>query len=83
MNGALASVPMSEYGEDVRVAQCRSRAGFLLEAVEAIDIGREDTGQDLDRHVTPEPRIAYPLPRPCRPRRARTRSRMARGERPV
>ena len=49
------------HGEDVRVAQCRGRAGLLLEAVEAIDIGREDTGQDLDRHVTPEPRIARPV----------------------
>ena len=50
-----------EDGEDVRVAQCRGRAGLLLEAVEAIDIGREDAGQDLDRDVTPEPRIACPV----------------------
>ncbi len=49
------------HGEDVRVAQCRGRAGLLLEAVEAIDIGREDAGQDLDRDVTPEPRIACPV----------------------
>ena len=50
-----------EHGEDVRVAQRRGRAGFLFEAVEAIDIGREDTGQDLDRDVTAEPRIACPV----------------------
>ena len=49
------------HGEDVRVAQRRGRAGLLLEAVEAIDIGREDAGQDLDRDVTPEPRIACPV----------------------
>ena len=49
------------HGEDVRVAQCCGRAGLLLEAVEAIDMGRKDAGQDLDRYVTPEPRIARPV----------------------
>jgi hypothetical protein len=46
------------HGEDVRVAERRGRAGFLLESMEAIDMGRERAGQYFDRHVTPEPRIA-------------------------
>ena len=33
-----------EHGEDVRVVQRRGRAGFLLESMEAIDIGRECGG---------------------------------------
>ena len=40
------------------MVQRRGRAGFLLESMEAIDVGRECGGQDLDRNVTPEPRIA-------------------------
>jgi hypothetical protein len=43
---------------DVRGVQRRGRAGFLLESMEAIDVGRECAGQYLDRNVTPEPRIA-------------------------
>ena len=46
------------HREDVRVVQRRGRAGFLLESMEAIDVGRECAGQYLDRNVTPEPRIA-------------------------
>ena len=40
------------------MVQRRGRAGFLLEAVEAIDVGRERRGQHLDRDVASEPRIA-------------------------
>ena len=40
------------------MVQRRGRAGFLLESMEAIDVGRECAGQYLDRNVTPEPRIA-------------------------
>ena len=58
MNGASASRADVVHGEDVRVVQRRGRAGFLLESMEAIGVGRECAGQDLDRHVTPEPRIA-------------------------
>ena len=44
-----------------KVIDPTGEAGLLLEAVEAIGIRREDTGQDLDRDVTPEPRIACPV----------------------
>ena len=33
-------------------------ARLLLEAAQAIGVGGERGGQDLDRHVAPEPRIA-------------------------
>ena len=35
------------HGEDVRVVQRRRRAGFLLESMQAIDVGRERRGQVL------------------------------------
>ena len=40
------------------MVQRRDRAGFLLESMEAIDVGRVCAGQYLDRNVAPEPRIA-------------------------
>ena len=40
------------------MVQRRGGAGFLLESTEAIDVGRERRGQDFDRDVTSEPRIA-------------------------
>ena len=33
-------------------------ARFLLEALQALGVGRERRGQDLDGDVAPEPRIA-------------------------
>ena len=58
MNGASAISADVVHRKDVRVVQRRGRAGFLLESMEAIDVGRECAGQDLDRNVAPEPRIA-------------------------
>jgi hypothetical protein len=46
------------HGEDVRVVQRRRGAGFLLESIEAIDVGRECRGEYFDRNITSEPRIA-------------------------
>ena len=40
------------------MVQRRGRAGLLLESMEAIGVGRERDRQDLDRHVTTQPRIA-------------------------
>ena len=40
------------------MVQRRGRAGFLLESLEAIEVGTECAGQYLDRNLTPEPRIA-------------------------
>ena len=45
------------HGEDVRVVQRRSRARFLFEPMQAIDVCRECGGQYLDRYVTAQPRI--------------------------
>jgi hypothetical protein len=39
------------------VIQRGGGAGLLLESREAIDVGRKRGGQDLDRDVTPQPRI--------------------------
>ncbi len=38
--------------------QRSGRTRFLLEAREALGIGRNRGGKDLDRHIAPEPRIA-------------------------
>ena len=38
--------------------QRRGGARLLLESMEAIGIGRDGRGQDLDGHVTPEPCVA-------------------------
>ena len=35
------------HGQDVRVVQRRGRAGFLLESMEAIDVGRNAVGRTL------------------------------------
>jgi hypothetical protein len=50
---------------DVRVIQRREGPGFTLEAREPISVVRERLGQDLDRHVAIQPRVAGPedLPR--------------------
>ena len=44
-------------GEDVRMIQRGDRAGFLLEATEAIGVGGERRGQDLDGDVAAEARV--------------------------
>src|SRR6516162_8175721 len=44
--------------EDVRMVQCRGRAGLLLESKKAVSVGRERRGQNLDRHVAAKARIA-------------------------
>ena len=43
---------------DVRVVQCRKRLGFALEAGDPFGVSGERRGQDLDRHITIELRIA-------------------------
>jgi hypothetical protein len=40
------------------VVQRGGCAGFLLESTEAIDVGRECCGEDFDRDITTESRIA-------------------------
>ena len=45
---------------DVRVIQLREGLGFTLEAREPISIVRERLGQDLDRDVTIQLRVAGP-----------------------
>ena len=45
-------------GEDVRVVQRGRGARFLLEAPEAVSIGRDVGAQDLDRDRAVQPRIA-------------------------
>ena len=49
------------HGEDVRVVQRRRRAGFLLESMQAIDVGRKCRGKYFDRNITSESRIARPV----------------------
>src|SRR4029453_844677 len=49
------------HGEDVRVVQRRRRAGFLLESMQAIDVGRKCGGEYFDRNITSESRIARPV----------------------
>src|SRR5262249_49699290 len=51
---ALETIDMS----DVRVAQRRKRLGLLLEARDAHRVARERGGQNLDRHVAAERRVA-------------------------
>ena len=46
------------HGKDIRVVQRGGGAGFLLESTEAIDVGRECCGEDFDRDITSEARIA-------------------------
>ena len=51
-------LPDIENREDVWMIQRRGGAGFLLEAMEALRIGRECGWKNLDGDVAPEPRIA-------------------------
>src|SRR4030095_1787259 len=46
------------HGEDIRVVPRGGCAGFLLESTEAIDVSRECWGEDFDRDITSESRIA-------------------------
>jgi hypothetical protein len=43
------------------MVQRGGRAGFLLEAAEAIGVGSERRGQDLDGDVAPEARVSRPI----------------------
>ena len=56
-------------GQDVRMVQGSRRAGLLLEALQAIGVGRRRSWQHLDRHVAIEPRVAaaVDLAHPARP----------------
>ena len=45
-------------GEDVRMVQSGGGAGFLLEAMKTIGVGREGGWQNLDRDVASQPRIS-------------------------
>ena len=45
-------------GEDIRVIQAACRAGFLFESTLAFGIAREGRGQELDRDITLQLRIA-------------------------
>ena len=47
-----------EDREDVRMIERGGRAGFLLESLQAFRIAGHASGQHLDRHVAPEPRIS-------------------------
>ena len=47
-----------EDREDVRMVERRGGARLLLEAAQPIGIGRERGGQDLDRDLASEPRVA-------------------------
>jgi len=46
------------HSEDVPVVQRSDGPRFLGEAAEAIGVGRDRVGEDLDRHVAPEPGVA-------------------------
>ena len=43
------------------MVQCRGRAGFLLEAVEALRVGRKRRGEHLDGDVPAEAWITRPI----------------------
>ena len=49
------------HRENVWMVQCGGGARFLLESVEAIDIGRKRDGQHFDRDVASQSRIARPV----------------------
>ncbi len=61
-----------EDGEDVRVIERRGGPRLLLEAADALGVGAQGGGEDLDRHVAPEARVpgAVDLPHPARAERA-------------
>ncbi len=48
-------------GDDVRMVEGRHRARFFLEASDAIGLGGHLLGQDLERHVAVQPRVARPV----------------------
>ena len=52
---------------DVRVIQRRESLGFTLEAREPISVVRERLGQDLDRDVAIQLRVAGPINLPHAP----------------
>lgn len=53
--------------ENIRVVQRRGGVGFLLEPRAPSGVGRDIGGQDLDRHVTPQPRVTCPIDFPMPP----------------
>ena len=58
-------------GRDVGVVQDARRPSLLLEAAQALGVGRKGRRQDFDRHVAPQPRVPRPvhLPHPARTNR--------------
>ena len=46
---------------DAGVLERGDRAGFLLEAPDALDVGRDRRRQDLDRDLTGKPRVLRPV----------------------
>ena len=48
-------------GDDVRMVQRRGGAGFTLEALDAIGIGRQVAANHLDRDGASETRVAGPV----------------------
>lgn len=50
--------------------ESRSRARFLLEAVQPFGIGTQPCGEDFDGHVSPKPRITRDRLHPFRHYRA-------------
>ena len=48
-------------GGDVGMIQRRECTGLAFESGEAVGILRQRGGQDLQRHVAPEPRVARPI----------------------
>jgi hypothetical protein len=45
-------------GEDVRVVESGHRSGLLLEAAKTVGIARAVRGQDVERDVAAQPRVA-------------------------
>ena len=65
---------------DVRMVQRRQRPGFAVEARAPVGVEGEGLGQDLDRDVPTQFRVALrDRPRPCRRRREARRLRKDRG----
>jgi hypothetical protein len=58
-------------GDDVRMVQRGERPRFTAESVEAIGIGRDFWGQDLQGDVAPERRVGGAIDGRCPCRRAR------------
>src|SRR5262249_42287132 len=64
-------LPDAVARDDVGVVQGRSRAGFLLEALETGGVVSQIRRQHLDRHLAREARVTRPpdLPHPARAKR--------------